>query len=164
MGIFLLVVLSFVTDWTIRLIVINAKLSGTKSYIGIMNRCFGSSGRAAVSFFQFSFAFGGAYARINTLRNVFSSNDRDVRFWYHHRCVYCIPISSLCSHWIRCQGIRSHTSFASCFPISLLYPSSTSSPTVGSLSLSAQSASHTHYHCTVTSTNYPSRPALRSAG
>ena len=58
-GIFLLVVLSAVTDWTIRLIVLNAKLSGTKSYIGIMNRCFGSSGRAAVSFFQFAFAFGG---------------------------------------------------------------------------------------------------------
>ena len=61
MGIFLLVILSVITDWTIRLIVLNAKLSGTKSYIGIMNRCFGSSGRAAVSFFQFSFAFGGTY-------------------------------------------------------------------------------------------------------
>ena len=59
-GIFLLVVLCCVTDWTIRLIVTNAKLSGTNSYIGVMNRCFGSSGRAAVSFFQFSFAFGGA--------------------------------------------------------------------------------------------------------
>ena len=59
-GIFLLVVLCGVTDWTIRLIVTNAKLSGTNSYIGVMNRCFGSSGRAAVSFFQFSFAFGGA--------------------------------------------------------------------------------------------------------
>jgi Transmembrane amino acid transporter protein len=66
-GILLLVVLSAVTDWTIRLIVTNAKLSGTKSYIGIMDRCFGSSGRAAVSFFQFSFAFGGAYVFRNTL-------------------------------------------------------------------------------------------------
>jgi sodium-coupled neutral amino acid transporter 11 len=66
MGIFLLVILSVITDWTIRLIVINAKLSGTKSYIGIMNRCFGSSGRAAVSFFQFSFAFGGTYVRHDT--------------------------------------------------------------------------------------------------
>ncbi|KAI0256086.1 amino acid transporter [Lactifluus subvellereus] len=61
-GMFLLVVLCLVTDWTIRLIVTNAKLSGTNSYIGIMNRCFGSSGRAAVSFFQFSFAFGGMCA------------------------------------------------------------------------------------------------------
>ena len=58
-GLILLVVLSGVTDWTIRLIVINAKMSGQNSYIGIMNHCFGSSGRAAVSFFQFAFAFGG---------------------------------------------------------------------------------------------------------
>ncbi|KAF8274551.1 AAAP amino acid permease [Lactarius quietus] len=58
-GIFLLVVLCYITDWTIRLIVTNAKLGGTNSYIGIMNRCFGPSGRAAISFFQFSFAFGG---------------------------------------------------------------------------------------------------------
>ena len=59
MGVFLLVILSVVTDWTIRLIVINAKLSGGRSYIDVMNHCFGRSGRAAVSFFQFSFAFGG---------------------------------------------------------------------------------------------------------
>ena len=58
-GLILLVILSGVTDWTIRLIVVNAKMSGQNSYIGIMNQCFGSSGRAAVSFFQFIFAFGG---------------------------------------------------------------------------------------------------------
>ncbi|KAL5506963.1 hypothetical protein ACEPAH_6419 [Sanghuangporus vaninii] len=61
-GIFLLVVLCGVTDWTIRLIILNAKLSGRNSYIEIMNHCFGSSGRAAVSFFQFAFAFGGMCA------------------------------------------------------------------------------------------------------
>ncbi|KAK7472573.1 hypothetical protein VKT23_000687 [Stygiomarasmius scandens] len=61
-GLILLVLLCGVTDWTIRLIVINAKLSGSHSYIEIMNRCFGSSGRAAVSFFQFAFAFGGMCA------------------------------------------------------------------------------------------------------
>lgn len=58
-GLVLLVILCGVTDWTIRLIVVNAKLSGSKSYIEIMDRCFGPSGRAAVSFFQFAFAFGG---------------------------------------------------------------------------------------------------------
>ncbi|KAJ3937497.1 MAG: amino acid transporter [Lentinula lateritia] len=62
MGFLLLVVLCGVTDWTINLIVINAKLSGSHTYIEIMNHCFGSSGRAAVSFFQFSFAFGGMCA------------------------------------------------------------------------------------------------------
>ncbi|KAJ7703184.1 transmembrane amino acid transporter protein-domain-containing protein [Mycena rosella] len=61
-GLFLLVILCGVTDWTIRLIVVNAKMSGTHSYIDIMNHCFGSSGRAAVSFFQFAFAFGGMCA------------------------------------------------------------------------------------------------------
>jgi sodium-coupled neutral amino acid transporter 11 len=33
-GLLLLVALGLVTDWTIRLIVINAKLSGRSSYIG----------------------------------------------------------------------------------------------------------------------------------
>ncbi len=60
-GLFLLVILCGVTDWTIRLIVLNAKLSGRSSYIEIMNHCFGPSGRAAVSFFQFAFAFGGMF-------------------------------------------------------------------------------------------------------
>jgi sodium-coupled neutral amino acid transporter 11 len=58
-GLVLLVALAWITDWTIRLIVVNAKLSGRTSYIDIMDHCFGPSGRAAVSFFQFAFAFGG---------------------------------------------------------------------------------------------------------
>lgn len=58
-GIVLLVVLCGVTDWTIRLIVINAKLSGRNSYMGVMDQSFGPLGRAAISLFQFAFAFGG---------------------------------------------------------------------------------------------------------
>lgn len=61
-GLILLVVLCGVTDWTIRLVVLNAKLSGGNSYIEIMHNCFGPSGRAAVSLFQFTFAFGGMCA------------------------------------------------------------------------------------------------------
>ncbi|KIM26967.1 hypothetical protein M408DRAFT_175835 [Serendipita vermifera MAFF 305830] len=61
-GVFLLVVLCGVTDWTIRLIVINAKMSGRNSYMDIMSHCFGWGGRFAVSLFQFSFAFGGMAA------------------------------------------------------------------------------------------------------
>jgi solute carrier family 38 (sodium-coupled neutral amino acid transporter), member 11 len=64
-GLVLLVVLCFVTDWTIRLIVINAKMSGRTSYIDILHHCFGSSGRATVSLFQFAFAFGGEFALWN---------------------------------------------------------------------------------------------------
>jgi hypothetical protein len=50
------------TDWTIRLIVLNAKLSGRTTYIDIMSHCFGGNGKAAVSIFQFAFAFGGMCA------------------------------------------------------------------------------------------------------
>ncbi|GAA5821852.1 hypothetical protein JCM10212_007043 [Sporobolomyces blumeae] len=61
-GIILLLILGVVTDWTIRLIVLNAKMSGRRTYIDIMDSCFGRKGRAAVSFFQFAFAFGGMCA------------------------------------------------------------------------------------------------------
>ncbi|TEB38377.1 AAAP amino acid permease [Coprinellus micaceus] len=61
-GLLLLVVICGLTDWTIRLIVRNAKLSGRSSYIDVMDHCFGASGRAAVSLFQFAFAFGGMCA------------------------------------------------------------------------------------------------------
>jgi Transmembrane amino acid transporter protein len=61
-GLGLLVALSFLTDWTIRLIVLNAKLSGRQTYIEIMEHCFGGNGKAAVSIFQFAFAFGGMCA------------------------------------------------------------------------------------------------------
>ncbi|KAG0665668.1 hypothetical protein C6P46_006452 [Rhodotorula mucilaginosa] len=61
-GIVLLVVLGMVTDWTIRLIVLNAKMSGRRTYIDILDSCFGKPGRAAASFFQFAFAFGGMCA------------------------------------------------------------------------------------------------------
>lgn len=40
-GLFLLVALCLVTDWTIRLIVLNAKMSGRNSYIDVrpLTRC-----------------------------------------------------------------------------------------------------------------------------
>lgn len=63
MGILLIIALGVLTDWTIRLIVLNAKMSGQKnSYIDIMDYCFGRTGRALVSFFQFTFALGGMMA------------------------------------------------------------------------------------------------------
>ncbi|EIW73705.1 hypothetical protein TREMEDRAFT_67510 [Tremella mesenterica DSM 1558] len=62
MGVTLLVVLAFVTDWTIRLVVLNAKLSGRESYTDVMYHCFGQWGSTLVSFFQFAFAFGGMCA------------------------------------------------------------------------------------------------------
>ncbi|OCH85803.1 amino acid transporter [Obba rivulosa] len=81
-GLFLLVILCGVTDWTIRLIVLNAKLSGRNSYIEIMNYCFGPSGRAAVSFFQFAFAFGAGDTIPHVIRSVFPT-------------LYQVPVLSL---------------------------------------------------------------------
>lgn len=61
-GIVLLVSLAAVTDWTIRLVVLNAKLSGQNSYVDVMHHCFGHAGSGAVSLFQLAFAFGGMCA------------------------------------------------------------------------------------------------------
>ncbi|CAO1623606.1 unnamed protein product [Sympodiomycopsis kandeliae] len=61
-GVALLVGLAMLTDWTIRLIILNSKLSGRTTYIEIMEHCFGKQGKAAVSLFQFAFAFGGMCA------------------------------------------------------------------------------------------------------
>ena len=62
MGILLLVVLTVTVDWTIRLIVVNSKLSGANSFQGTMEYCFGKSGLVAISVAQFAFAFGGMLA------------------------------------------------------------------------------------------------------
>lgn len=75
MGIGLLIGLAIIADWTIRLVVLNAKLSGQDSYtnvsrshtstllvthaVQVMHAVFGRAGSASVSFFQFAFAFGG---------------------------------------------------------------------------------------------------------
>ncbi|CAG8493587.1 796_t:CDS:2 [Dentiscutata erythropus] len=66
-GIILLIGLTMVVDWTIRLLVLNAKLSGRSSYQDIMQFCFGKSGMVAISLFQFAFAFGALYRDISKL-------------------------------------------------------------------------------------------------
>lgn len=60
LGAILICLLGYMTDWTIRLIAINSKLTGRPDYIGIMESCFGKPGKTAISFFQFAFAFGGS--------------------------------------------------------------------------------------------------------
>mgnify|MGYP000952147219 CR=1 FL=1 len=62
MGIILLVVLTITVDWTIRLIVVNSKLSGADSFQATMQHCFGKSGLIAISVAQWAFAFGGMIA------------------------------------------------------------------------------------------------------
>jgi sodium-coupled neutral amino acid transporter 11 len=62
MGIVLLVSLTITVDWTIRLIVINSKMSGADSFQATMQHCFGKSGLIAISVAQWAFAFGGMVA------------------------------------------------------------------------------------------------------
>ncbi|KAL9617999.1 MAG: hypothetical protein Q9160_007247 [Pyrenula sp. 1 TL-2023] len=61
-GIILLIALTIVVDWTIRLIPINSKLSGRDTFQGTVEHCFGRWGLAAVSAAQWAFAFGGMVA------------------------------------------------------------------------------------------------------
>ncbi|KAH8161298.1 hypothetical protein CIB48_g6943 [Xylaria polymorpha] len=61
-GVVLLVGLTIVIDWTIRLIVINSKLSGASSFQGTVEHCFGKTGLIAISVAQWAFAFGGMVA------------------------------------------------------------------------------------------------------
>ncbi|ESZ97115.1 hypothetical protein SBOR_2473 [Sclerotinia borealis F-4128] len=61
-GIVLLIGLTVTVDWTIRLIVINSKLSGRDSFQGTVEFCFGKTGLIAISVAQWAFAFGGMIA------------------------------------------------------------------------------------------------------
>lgn len=61
-GVTLLVILTVVVDWTIRLIVINSKMSGRNTFQGTVEFCFGWWGLLAISFAQWAFAFGGMVA------------------------------------------------------------------------------------------------------
>ncbi|QSZ31544.1 hypothetical protein DSL72_001111 [Monilinia vaccinii-corymbosi] len=61
-GVILLIALTITVDWTIRLIVINSKLSGRDSFQGTVEFCFGKTGLIAISVAQWAFAFGGMIA------------------------------------------------------------------------------------------------------
>ncbi|KHJ33616.1 putative transmembrane amino acid transporter [Erysiphe necator] len=61
-GIILLIMLTVMVDWTIGLIVINSKLSGSTSLQGTMKHCFGRTGLIIISLGQWAFAFGGMVA------------------------------------------------------------------------------------------------------
>ncbi|KAK5073824.1 hypothetical protein LTR64_007036 [Lithohypha guttulata] len=62
MGVILLISLTVMVDWTIRLIVVNSKLSGVDSFQATMQHCFGKPGLIAISIAQWAFAFGGMLA------------------------------------------------------------------------------------------------------
>lgn len=61
-GVTLLIFLTVVVDWTIRLIVINSKMSGRNTFQGTVEFCYGKWGLLAISAAQWAFAFGGMVA------------------------------------------------------------------------------------------------------
>ncbi|CAO3638954.1 unnamed protein product [Mucor hiemalis] len=75
-GILLLIILTIVVDWTVRLLMLNGKLAGRSTYQDLMEFAFGRSGLVAISIFQFAFAFGGM-------------------------CAYCVIIGDTIPHVIR---------------------------------------------------------------
>lgn len=61
-GVLLLIGLTVTVDWTIRLIVVNSKMSGADSFQTTVQFCFGRPGLIAISVAQWAFAFGGMIA------------------------------------------------------------------------------------------------------
>ncbi|KAL2920241.1 hypothetical protein HK105_200309 [Polyrhizophydium stewartii] len=61
-GLVLLVGLAWLVDWTVLLLVHDAKLAGQSTYQGLIAHCFGKRGLIAVSVFQFVFAYGAMCA------------------------------------------------------------------------------------------------------
>jgi sodium-coupled neutral amino acid transporter 11 len=76
-GIFLLGFLAWLVDYTVILLIRNAKLAGQSTYQGLIEFCFGSRGLLTISIFQFIFAYGAlcAYTVIlgDTIPTVFVS-------------------------------------------------------------------------------------------
>eukprot|EP00158_Paraphelidium_tribonemae_P007889 Partr_v1_DN28387_c0_g1_i2_m78347 putative Solute carrier family 38, member 11 len=62
MGIFCLLAIAGVVNWTLRILIRSAKLSGRTSYQELAEFCFGVAGFRFISVFQFMFAFGGMSA------------------------------------------------------------------------------------------------------
>ncbi|KAI9483392.1 MAG: transmembrane amino acid transporter protein-domain-containing protein [Benjaminiella poitrasii] len=75
-GIILLIALTVIVDWTVRLLMLNGKLAGRTTYQDLMEFAFGRPGLIAISIFQFAFAFGGM-------------------------CAYCVIIGDTIPHVIR---------------------------------------------------------------
>jgi len=106
-GVLLLMVLAAVNDWTLRLIILNTKLSGGKTYTSFVSRTYGTFGRVVVLLAQGFFAFGGSvgFAVIigdsipHVLRSLFSdavddSKILDFLFSRNPVIVFCITFIS----------------------------------------------------------------------
>ncbi|CAO3598246.1 unnamed protein product [Absidia cylindrospora] len=103
MGILLLMVLTVVVDWTIRLLMYNGKLAGRTTYQDLLQFAFGRPGLIAISIFQFVFAFGGmcAYCVIigdtipHVIRSLFPSIEQTPVLWIFANRNLCIAFFTL---------------------------------------------------------------------
>lgn len=96
-GCIVLVILTGLIDWTLRLIVVNANMAQVKSYQDVAARCFGKYGRILLLFSVGSFAYGGCMAFCviigDTIPHVLkafipsSITDSDVIGWLFNRNV-----------------------------------------------------------------------------
>ncbi|KAJ1900156.1 hypothetical protein LPJ66_001649 [Kickxella alabastrina] len=59
LGVVMILVLAWLVDWTLRILALNAKMSGRQSYQDLVDYCFGRWGLLANSFFQGAMAGGG---------------------------------------------------------------------------------------------------------
>ncbi len=106
-GVVLLLALAAINDWTLRLIILNTKLSGGKTYTSFVSKSYGTFGRVIVLLAQGFFAFGGSvgFAVIigdsipHVLRSIFSkyvdeSKVLDFLFSRNVVIVFCIVFIS----------------------------------------------------------------------
>jgi sodium-coupled neutral amino acid transporter 11 len=111
MGLFLMVLLTIMNDWTLRLIIINTKLSGTKTYTGFVTHSYGTLGKVIVLLAQGLFALGGSIGFTiiigdsipQVLRSLFSNAIENSTFWTFILsrnfiitfciCLVCFPLS-----------------------------------------------------------------------
>ncbi|KAI8994505.1 AAAP amino acid permease [Pilobolus umbonatus] len=104
MGVLLLIILTLVVDWTVRLLMYNGKLAGRSTYQDLMEFAFGKPGLIAISIFQFAFAFGGmcAYCVIvgdtipHVIRSMVPSIHEIPILWIFGHRQLCITFFTVC--------------------------------------------------------------------
>lgn len=107
-GTILLIILAFTIDWTLRLIVVNSKLSGKRTFQDTAFHCFGNPGRWIMLIAQASFAYGGAMAFCviigdsvpHVLKSLFGTSNKFLAFVFSRNvvivlCTACVsfPLS-----------------------------------------------------------------------
>ncbi|GAB5591375.1 hypothetical protein Unana1_06275 [Umbelopsis nana] len=107
MGIVLLIGLTIVVDWTVRLLIFNGKMAGQTTYIDLMDFAFGRPGRIAISIFSFIFAFGAmcAYCVIigdtipHVIRSLVPTIDSIPILWMFSNRRLCITFFTVTVSW-----------------------------------------------------------------